>query len=191
MQVERTAKRRRREETRTCQHLCHHCGRVFKRLEHLERHVRTRTLAKRPCAVNLAPSDDELTTPDTKEKPFVCRCGAAFTRRDLLSRHQKIAQQDDGDTGTHETALAPGFQLNCMEAGTKSTATAEAASLSGISMDSWDPQARLQITGAYPPAAPPAPQPAPPVGIPPYHQPPIAQDFFSGGENVPRLSRLA
>ncbi|EEU48323.1 uncharacterized protein NECHADRAFT_90580 [Fusarium vanettenii 77-13-4] len=50
-------------------HICPHCTRVFKRSEHLGRHVRTHT----------------------KEKPFVCTCGAAFARRDLLTRHQRIS----------------------------------------------------------------------------------------------------
>ncbi|UKZ69624.1 uncharacterized protein TrAtP1_010630 [Trichoderma atroviride] len=50
-------------------HACPYCGRNFKRPEHLRRHCRTHT----------------------KEKPFVCSCGAAFTRTDLLRRHEKIA----------------------------------------------------------------------------------------------------
>ncbi|CAG9992120.1 unnamed protein product [Clonostachys byssicola] len=48
---------------------CPHCGRTFKRTEHLERHVRTHT----------------------KEKPFVCHCSAAFARKDLLVRHRRIS----------------------------------------------------------------------------------------------------
>ncbi|KAJ5689182.1 hypothetical protein N7462_003574 [Penicillium macrosclerotiorum] len=52
--------------------ICTHCGRAFRRTEHLERHVRTHT----------------------KEKPFICFCGAAFTRRDLLKRHTRISHQD-------------------------------------------------------------------------------------------------
>jgi hypothetical protein len=28
---------------------------------------------------------------DTKEKPFACFCGAAFTRQDLLRRHERLA----------------------------------------------------------------------------------------------------
>ncbi|CAG7915544.1 unnamed protein product [Penicillium olsonii] len=52
--------------------ICVHCGRNFRRTEHLERHIRTHT----------------------KEKPFICFCGAAFTRRDLLKRHTRISHQD-------------------------------------------------------------------------------------------------
>ncbi|KAF4986481.1 hypothetical protein FDECE_15935, partial [Fusarium decemcellulare] len=58
-----------RRRRRGAPHICPHCTRVFKRSEHLGRHVRTHT----------------------KEKPFVCTCGAAFTRRDLLTRHQRIS----------------------------------------------------------------------------------------------------
>ena len=34
--------------------------------------------------------------PDTKEKPYACFCGAAFTRRDLLKRHTRISHQNNG-----------------------------------------------------------------------------------------------
>ncbi|KAG2414463.1 hypothetical protein HFD88_003654 [Aspergillus terreus] len=54
--------------------VCEHCGRSFRRTEHLERHVRTHT----------------------KEKPYVCFCGAAFTRRDLLKRHTRITHENNG-----------------------------------------------------------------------------------------------
>jgi hypothetical protein len=32
---------------------------------------------------------------DTKEKPFSCHCGASFSRRDLLTRHQRVAQHEE------------------------------------------------------------------------------------------------
>ncbi|KAL7912439.1 fungal-specific transcription factor domain-containing protein [Trichoderma velutinum] len=69
-------------------HTCPHCGRDFKRPEHLRRHCRTHT----------------------KEKPFVCFCGAAFTRTDLLRRHEKL------------THLVP-LELNSIHAGESSTTT--------------------------------------------------------------------
>ncbi|KAL7624173.1 hypothetical protein AAE478_005730 [Parahypoxylon ruwenzoriense] len=66
------ARRRRRDGSSGAQQrLCSHCGRSFKRSEHLERHVRTHT----------------------KEKPYVCHCGSAYSRRDLLTRHQRITHE--------------------------------------------------------------------------------------------------
>ncbi|KAL4913941.1 hypothetical protein BDW62DRAFT_205093 [Aspergillus aurantiobrunneus] len=64
-------------KTRTCVH----CGRSFRRTEHLERHVRTHT----------------------KEKPYTCFCGAAFSRRDLLKRHMGIAGHEDSNPPNAKT----------------------------------------------------------------------------------------
>ncbi|KAJ5165422.1 Transcription factor [Penicillium coprophilum] len=69
--------------------ICIHCGRSFRRTEHLERHIRTHT----------------------KEKPFICFCGAAFTRRDLLKRHTRISHQDSVNSPTPpEPTTKPDFQ---------------------------------------------------------------------------------
>ncbi|KAL7974165.1 hypothetical protein HDV63DRAFT_362507 [Trichoderma sp. SZMC 28014] len=46
---------------------CPHCQRQFQRHEHLERHVRIHR----------------------NEKPYKCFCGTAFSRRDLLKRHNQ------------------------------------------------------------------------------------------------------
>ncbi|KAL4877534.1 hypothetical protein BJY04DRAFT_198226 [Aspergillus karnatakaensis] len=64
-------------KTRTCVH----CGRSFRRTEHLERHVRTHT----------------------KEKPYTCFCGAAFSRRDLLKRHMGITGHEDINPPHHKS----------------------------------------------------------------------------------------
>jgi transcription factor STE12 len=53
------------------------CGRLFKRLEHLKRHVRTHT----------------------QERPYVCSlCGKAFSRSDNLAQHRRThEQQQNGE----------------------------------------------------------------------------------------------
>ncbi|EXF86349.1 AmdA [Colletotrichum fioriniae PJ7] len=72
---------------------CSFCQKQFRRFEHLERHERTHT----------------------REQPFLCGCGRRFSRRDLLSRHQRIshthgipANPDDLSAPLAETAIAEG-----------------------------------------------------------------------------------
>lgn len=73
--------------------VCSHCGRAFKRTEHLERHARTRELHTLliKCCLSLT----SLTASDTKERPFACACGVTFTRRDLLRRHHRLAGHEE------------------------------------------------------------------------------------------------
>jgi hypothetical protein len=37
---------------------------------------------------------------DTNERPFTCYCGLAFTRRDLLRRHEKLSHAEGLATGS-------------------------------------------------------------------------------------------
>ncbi|MCJ1285476.1 homeodomain transcription factor ste12 [Xylographa opegraphella] len=55
------------------------CGRLFKRLEHLKRHVRTHT----------------------QERPYICpHCSKAFSRSDNLAQHRRIHEpRADGEVG--------------------------------------------------------------------------------------------
>ncbi|KAI1428795.1 hypothetical protein F5Y12DRAFT_632024 [Xylaria sp. FL1777] len=63
---------------------CQHCGKQFRRQEHLVRHERTHT----------------------NERPFACECGNRFTRQDLLARHVRICQPHVSQTGmTSEVML--------------------------------------------------------------------------------------
>lgn len=97
--------------------MCPHCGRTFKRTEHLERHVRTHT----------------------KEKPFVCHCGAAFARRDLLTRHHRVALhgEESGAETSPTEAPEPGLGLRPEHGGAAEADLAAAVSLSGLSVDPW------------------------------------------------------
>lgn len=71
---------------------------------------------------------------DTKEKPFLCRCGAAFTRRDLLTRHHRLSKHDgDGDNSTTANVV-----LSSTETDFDRAAAAESLScLSGVSCQQW------------------------------------------------------
>lgn len=57
------------------------CGRIFKRLEHLKRHVRTHT----------------------QERPYICpHCNKAFSRSDNLAQHRRTHDRGDGvENGLH------------------------------------------------------------------------------------------
>ncbi|KAL9607432.1 MAG: hypothetical protein Q9167_007655 [Letrouitia subvulpina] len=57
------------------------CGRLFKRLEHLKRHVRTHT----------------------QERPYVCpHCNKAFSRSDNLAQHRRTHEaRADGEVGSY------------------------------------------------------------------------------------------
>ncbi|KAI9925312.1 hypothetical protein MW887_006240 [Aspergillus wentii] len=72
---------------------CTYCQKSFRRLEHLQRHTRRHT----------------------NEKPFTCCCGASFSRRDLLRRHERMIDHsnaanapsrvsDDSDLSIHDIA---------------------------------------------------------------------------------------
>lgn len=87
--------RRDQRPTRARRNTCVYCSRIFKRREHLQRHVRTRKLCPLPRKQALP----WLIPPsDTKDKPYICRCGAAFARRDLLTRHERIAHEQNNST---------------------------------------------------------------------------------------------
>ncbi len=60
---------------------CSSCGRLFKRMEHLKRHLRTHTL----------------------EKPFACaRCAKRFSRSDNLNQHMRTHEKPPSALGAFD-----------------------------------------------------------------------------------------
>ncbi|KAL6692408.1 fungal-specific transcription factor domain-containing protein [Trichoderma pleuroticola] len=91
--------------------LCVYCTRSFKRAEHLQRHIRTHT----------------------KDKPYICQCGTAFARRDLLTRHERLSH---GHNSSHQ-----GVQNSADNQGSTGDTVAqslrEARSVVGVSVSDW------------------------------------------------------
>ena len=132
--------------------------------------------------------EPQLTFIDTKEKPFLCRCGAAFARRDLLTRHQRITLHDGITPGpsppgaVERTPTEPGL-----------AAATDGFSLQGMSVDQWagqQPQSPEQIHQAHDDSGLGRYQQDVPQ---PYHQGLLSPQLFENGEctfRVPRVARI-
>ncbi|KAI1108783.1 hypothetical protein F5Y14DRAFT_61344 [Nemania sp. NC0429] len=112
-EMDQSQTRRRRRDgssSNVQQRLCPHCGRSFKRSEHLERHVRTHT----------------------KEKPYICHCGSAFSRRDLLTRHVRISHETtDGASKSPDAPISDEGQQPISEPATPSDPTPSRSNFPG------------------------------------------------------------
>ncbi|KAI1297341.1 hypothetical protein F5Y03DRAFT_398569 [Xylaria venustula] len=120
--MDQSQTRRRRRDGSSAnvqQRLCPHCGRSFKRSEHLERHVRTHT----------------------KEKPYICHCGSAFSRRDLLTRHMRISHEtNDGASKSPDAPVSDEGQQPISEPATPSDPAS--SSRSDFAIDRGLPQSQ-------------------------------------------------
>ena len=87
--------------TTTKPHECRYCHRSLARSEHLKRNIKNRT--------ELFPVLERVYLTyraDTNEKPFRCPCGKAFTRKDLLKRHEQVGRHwgsSDASTPTQSS----------------------------------------------------------------------------------------
>ncbi|KAI1389042.1 uncharacterized protein F4822DRAFT_267857 [Hypoxylon trugodes] len=159
------ARRRRRDgSSGVQQRLCTHCGRSFKRSEHLERHVRTHT----------------------KEKPYVCHCGSAYSRRDLLTRHQRITHE----TLSPRSPDAPTSEDNHQLAAADSDPTSEdlATASSTASLPDMSMNHNIQQT-QYSNASHDFAIHNHPVSQQ-YHQLTTDQEFFNVGQHFPTFDQF-
>ncbi|KAJ5983684.1 hypothetical protein N7481_005783 [Penicillium waksmanii] len=82
---------------------CRRCPRAFARLEHLQRHDRSR-----PSNPHLNQTRFANPSTDTKEKPYTCgQCPKAFTRKDLLARHERLTHQIGDSPASHAQTPSP------------------------------------------------------------------------------------
>ncbi|ORY69941.1 uncharacterized protein BCR38DRAFT_502903 [Pseudomassariella vexata] len=160
------------------QRACPHCGRTFKRSEHLERHIRTRIdTNEKGCSGHPYPSSFFY----TKEKPFICHCGAAFTRRDLLTRHQRIQLHQYSSEGLADVSSEQSQQIG---GEADMAAAAAAASLSGMSMTPWDNQPRLPSNLYLHGQDPVEVEQHREAAMQPFQQPLLSHDFFDPSPGV-------
>jgi hypothetical protein len=83
-----TAKHIKRETEVKCPHKCS-CGKVFTRIDNLNRH-------KKKCnyeQINKAKVAEVVNLLQNAPKQPICECGASFTRMSNLKRHQKTCKQ--------------------------------------------------------------------------------------------------
>ena len=83
-----TAKHIKRETEVKCPHKCS-CGKVFTRIDNLNRH-------KKKCnyeQINKAKVAEVVNLLQNAPKQPICECGASFTRNSNLKRHQKTCKQ--------------------------------------------------------------------------------------------------
>ncbi|KAI0901292.1 hypothetical protein F4806DRAFT_188341 [Annulohypoxylon nitens] len=152
------ARRRRRDgSSGVQQRLCTHCGRSFKRSEHLERHVRTHT----------------------KEKPYVCHCGSAYSRRDLLTRHQRITHETLSPRSPDGPASEDSHQLAATDSDPPSedAASTSTAPMPDMNMNHGLQQHQYSTSHDFSIHSHPATQP--------YHQLIASQELDYNGQHFP------
>jgi cytochrome c1 len=131
-------------------------------------------------------ADSSFAPSDTKEKPFICRCGAAFARRDLLTRHQRLTFHVGGSGASvteSEAASSPRGAAPDLEAAAAAAAAESLSSLSGLNAPPWDQQPGAASVPAYIDVHVTQRNLAPPGGVAqPYDQSLMAPQLFGQGK---------
>ncbi|RYP70919.1 hypothetical protein DL771_005169 [Monosporascus sp. 5C6A] len=113
---------------------------------------------------------------DTKEKPYICHCGSAFSRRDLLTRHQRISHETASSTSPD---APPSDEIQHAAADSDRSVASATTPLSDVSVQHWIPQPRyldqtqVMVDSHYA-TSPPA-----------YHQHISGHEFFENTPNMP------
>ncbi|KAG1750439.1 STE like transcription factor-domain-containing protein [Suillus paluster] len=101
------------------------CGRLFKRMEHLKRHVRTHTM----------------------ERPFVCdRCNKRFSRSDNLNQHLRIHARTEGaDSASVDVALDADMENEDADDGDVAFSAAFSFAEGGLHMETCEMELQGQV----------------------------------------------
>jgi hypothetical protein len=81
---------------------------------------------------------------DTKDKPYKCYCGAAFARRDLLTRHERL---DHDHNSSYQRVQAPA-NLQASKSNTTAQSHTNAQNVIDISTSNWTIHSTTTETGS-------------------------------------------
>lgn len=70
---------------------------------------------------------------DTKDKPYVCHCGTAFARRDLLTRHERLSHDHNGPYQRVQAST----NIHALRNDTAAQAHTDALNAVDISISNW------------------------------------------------------
>lgn len=70
---------------------------------------------------------------DTKDKPYICHCGTAFARRDLLTRHERLSH----DHNSPYRRVQASTDLQASKSDTVAQSHADALNAIDISLSGW------------------------------------------------------
>ncbi|KAI0006698.1 hypothetical protein F4779DRAFT_644034 [Xylariaceae sp. FL0662B] len=134
-------------------------------LAHSDGHVHIATESSN----GLSTWSDMFERVDTKEKPYVCHCGTAYARRDLLTRHERLSHEILSPRSPEETQQVP---IESDPLPMDSVPAASIPDMGGMDQNIQQPYSNFD----------------PVFGIPPhavnqqYNQLPLNHDYYNNGQ---------